>query len=271
MGSTVFISYAIADTQLYHISEISKQLTSFDDIDQAFFWEEHANRNIVDYMVEKIKSCDIVLLFCSPASLNSQAVQNEYKTAQNLGRPILPVFIDLQFVPAALTTERGIQFNIYDFQSNIPQIHELINAKLKEEAEGVGKPQAEMFFTRWDDVQFLDPKNEFSNEPIFMRRGGILQVDIDEGLVARHPVIDVLKEHLSTPVNNPVDKFHVLNGKAASGKDTVIRLLASEMRGLFYYFKFDIEEASNLEILQWIESEIRKLSEQKSISHPPKF
>ncbi len=86
-----------------------------------------------------------------------------------------------------------------------------------------------------------------------MRRGGIVQIDIDEGFVARHPVIDVLKEKLSSPSETPLSKFYVLQGKAASGKDTVIRLLASEMRENFHYYKFDIEEASNKEVLQWIE------------------
>ncbi len=164
MGSTIFISYAIADSHLYHISEISKQLVSFEDIDQAFYWEEHANRNIIDYMVEKIKTCDIVLLFCSPTSLKSQAVQNEINTALKLDKPILPVFIDLQFVPASLKLERGIQFNIYDIQANIPEMHRLIVAKLEKNPEEPLDKQDEMFFIRWDDVQFLDPKNEYKNE-----------------------------------------------------------------------------------------------------------
>ncbi|MFX1237983.1 MAG: toll/interleukin-1 receptor domain-containing protein [Promethearchaeota archaeon] len=131
MGNTVFISYSTEDTQLFQIPRFAQELTSNKKIDQVLYWQEDANVSIVDYMEKGLEKCDVVLLFCTPNSAASNAVKKEYGAAHIMGKPIVPIFTDVRNIPTLLKAERGLQFDLYDFQNNIDQILYLIKEKIK--------------------------------------------------------------------------------------------------------------------------------------------
>jgi len=81
------------------------------------------NDDIVEYMNEKIPLCDIFILFCSEASLSSEAVCDEWKTAYNRKRIIIPVFESTEHIPPILEHRLGCKFNPNDFNETIIDIY----------------------------------------------------------------------------------------------------------------------------------------------------
>ncbi len=129
----LFASYATKDAEVFKISEIAKSLTVYDEIDKVLYWQEDAGGSIIEYMENNLKKCDIMLLFCSPNSLNSSAVKEEYETAKYMGKPIIPIFNNIDDVPILVKKEIGIKFDFFDFQKNIQGIFKKILKKLKKE------------------------------------------------------------------------------------------------------------------------------------------
>ena len=123
----------------------------------------------------------------------------------------------------------------------------------------------------WDDSNFLDPLNESGYKPEFMRVGGIKQIDIEKGMVVKHPILDIMIESFEKDVQKPQDKIYILLGKMACGKSTLIRLLAYQLKGLFYYYKFKIGFDQSDKQLNILYDEITRLSLNSNDLHPPIF
>ena len=95
----VFVSYATVDEPVYRIGQIAEILSSRDYIDDVLYWQEDMHDNIIKYMSDNLGKCDVVLLFCSQNALNSGPVEDEWTCAKALGKPIVPVFMNVEHIP----------------------------------------------------------------------------------------------------------------------------------------------------------------------------
>lgn len=125
----VFISYATRDAEIFKIRDIAEFLTVYSDIVDVLFWQEDSNDNIITYMNENLKKCDIMLLFCSPNTLKSIPVEKEWTAAEAMNKPIIPVFLDDNHIPPLLKPRMGLKFDIFEFQKNIDNLYKLIIKK----------------------------------------------------------------------------------------------------------------------------------------------
>ena len=73
-GNIVFVSYSLKDNKLFKISKVAEMLTSYEKIRDVVYCEEDNLDNFIKYMNEYVGQCDVMLLFCSPNSLNSKFV-----------------------------------------------------------------------------------------------------------------------------------------------------------------------------------------------------
>ncbi len=125
----VFISYATRDAEIFKIRDIAESLTVYSDIVDVLFWQEDSKDNIIAYMNENLSKCDIMLLFCTPNALKSIPVEKEWTAADAMNKPIIPVFLEDDHIPPLLKPRMGLKFNIFEFQKNIDNLHELILKK----------------------------------------------------------------------------------------------------------------------------------------------
>jgi len=125
----VFVSYATKDADMFKIKEIADTLTNFKEIKGILYWQEDMNDNIFEYMDENLSKCDVVILFCSKNALDSVPVKKEWTAAEAIGKPIIPVFYDIDHIPTLLKSRLGIEYNFYDIQKNIQGLYNLIIKK----------------------------------------------------------------------------------------------------------------------------------------------
>lgn len=125
----VFVSYATKDVSLFKIHEIVKMLTNFQEIKDVLYWEADMDDNIFEFMDDNLNKCDIIVLFCSKNALNSVPVKKEWTAAEAIGKPIIPVFFDIDHIPTLLKSRLGVEYDFYDFQKNIQSLHDLILKK----------------------------------------------------------------------------------------------------------------------------------------------
>jgi len=128
-GIKIFMSYATVDDDLYKISKISEELEKYDYIEDVMYWQEDMKDNIIKYMSENLELCDTFILFCSPNALNSVPVEKEWTAAEAIGVPIIPVFIKVEHIPTLLKSRLGVEFNTFNFQKNVENLHNMILKK----------------------------------------------------------------------------------------------------------------------------------------------
>ena len=125
----VFISYATKDAELFKIKEIAKMLRVYKDIKEVMYWQESMKDNIFKYMNDNLGKCNIMLLFCSPNALISKPVEKEWTAADSMGKPIIPIFLNSDHIPPLLKSRLGLEYDSFDFQKNIHDLHDLILKK----------------------------------------------------------------------------------------------------------------------------------------------
>jgi len=125
----VFMSYVTKDAEAFKIKEIANSLDKYERIKKVLYWERDTEDNIQKYMSDNLGACDVLLLFCSPNTLVSKPVGDEWTAANAMGKPIIPVFTDDNDIPPLLTPKMGVKYNIFDLQKNIAKIYELIIRK----------------------------------------------------------------------------------------------------------------------------------------------
>lgn len=125
----VFVSYATKDADWFKIKEISKTLTTYNDIKKVLYWQEDMKDNIFEYMDENLGKCDVMLLFCSPHALKSKPVTKEWTAADSMEIPIIPVFFSPDHIPPLLKSRLGVHFVPFKFKENVNKIHDLIIKK----------------------------------------------------------------------------------------------------------------------------------------------
>jgi hypothetical protein len=125
----IFMSYATKDAELFKIKEIAKSLNFYEDIKEVLYWQENMKDNIIKYMNDNLGRCNILLLFCSPNALISNPVEKEWTAADSMGKPIIPIFLNSDHIPPLLKSRLGLEYDSFDFQKNIHNLHDLILKK----------------------------------------------------------------------------------------------------------------------------------------------
>lgn len=130
-GATwIFFSYSTKDNKEFHIRQLAKALEKFDEFDQVLTWEEKTEDNIIEYKDYYIENADALVLFCSKNSKISEAVQNEWLSAEAKGIPIISVFKDKNRVPALLRARIGVNFTKNPLSNTIVKLHENLLRKI---------------------------------------------------------------------------------------------------------------------------------------------
>jgi len=125
----VFVSYATKDADIFKIRDLAKGLTKFEKIGDVLYWQEDMKDNIIKYMNDNLGTCDVMLLFCSPNALISEPVEKEWTAADIMGKPIIPIFSNPDYIPPLLKTRLGVQFDPFDLKKNVNDIYNLILKK----------------------------------------------------------------------------------------------------------------------------------------------
>ena len=128
-GMSVFVSYATKDAELYKIPELARKLEEYKEIGEVLYWQEDMHDSIIEYMNDNLGRCNGVLLFCSPNALDSVPVKKEWMAAEALKKPIIPIFLKPEHIPPLLSDRLGFEFDNFDFQKNVREIHELLLKK----------------------------------------------------------------------------------------------------------------------------------------------
>jgi hypothetical protein len=128
-GVKIFMSYATIDEEIYKIKKIAEELEKYDYIEDVLYWQEDMKDNIIKYMSKNLEECDTFILFCSPNALNSKPVEKEWTAADAIGVPIIPVFVKTEHIPTLLKSRLGVEFNTFDIQKNIENLHDIIIKK----------------------------------------------------------------------------------------------------------------------------------------------
>lgn len=131
----IFISYATKDAELFNIQDISEKLTKYPEIKDVLYWEEDMEDNIFEYMNDNLERCDAMVLFCSETALKSVPVKKEWTAAEGVGLPIIPVFYDVDHIPALLKSRLGVEYDFYNMEKNIQELHNLILKKCRKPAK----------------------------------------------------------------------------------------------------------------------------------------
>ena len=126
----IFVSYATKDAELFKIAKIAEILTTYPKVDTLLYWQENMKDNIIKYMSVNLDKCDVMLLFCSPNALKSKAIEKEWSSADIMNKPIIPVFIKPDHIPALLKSRLGVEFDTFDIQKSIDEIYKLILKKI---------------------------------------------------------------------------------------------------------------------------------------------
>ena len=132
---TVFISYAIQDSELFRVERLATLLEQYPEIERVQYWERDAICRIDEYMEKEVQNCDIFLLFCSQKSLHSENVQKEWETALRLNKTIIPIFTEKEYMPPQVSLFRGVPFQsasdqYYDYNLS-DAIYRLILGRVK--------------------------------------------------------------------------------------------------------------------------------------------
>jgi len=123
---SIYLSFAIRDAEFFNIEELAKGLKSYKEIKKILYWEVDLRGNIAEFMSETLGRCNVLSLFCSENAINSLDVEEEWKKADMLGIPIIPVFLEVDHIPPVLKSRLSIKYDLIDFGKNIIQLHSLI-------------------------------------------------------------------------------------------------------------------------------------------------
>ena len=126
----IFMSYATKDENIFRIRDIAENLKGYKEINEVLYWQKDNKDNIIEYMNDNLSSCDALLLFCSPNSLDSEPVKKEWTAAEKHNKPIIPIFTKTEYIPFLLSNREGIEYDPFDFDNNIQRLFDLTMKKI---------------------------------------------------------------------------------------------------------------------------------------------
>lgn len=126
MGLIIFLSYSHKDSSYFRIKEVAEELVRFSQFDEILYSQRDVHENFIKYMNDTLEKCNIMILFCSPISMKSKYVEIEWTAAQSLDIPIVPVFEELENVPALLRSREGVRFDPFNFQNFLINLKQIV-------------------------------------------------------------------------------------------------------------------------------------------------
>lgn len=130
MGTVVFISYAMADSERLQIGKIAESLGKLKNIDEVLYWEGwngYPNGNIIEFMETGVIKCDVFVAVFTEASLASQNCQKERDIAIFNNKRIVPLFESFELVPPACQPYLGINATDKEPNDISLELYELVN------------------------------------------------------------------------------------------------------------------------------------------------
>lgn len=125
----IYLSYSLIDTNAFQIRELTERLRVYEGIENVVYWQEDISENHIKFMSDNLGKCDVLLLCCSPNTLDSDIYQKEWEAADMMGKIIIPIFYNTDHIPPLFKPRLGIQFDPFEMQKNISQIYNLILKK----------------------------------------------------------------------------------------------------------------------------------------------
>ncbi|MFW9867938.1 MAG: toll/interleukin-1 receptor domain-containing protein [Candidatus Thorarchaeota archaeon] len=126
---SIYMSYPTEDADLFKINNIARELKTYDQIDQIFYYEGDSHKSFIQYLNENLRKSDVLLLFCSSNTSKSKFIDKEWVGADANNIPIIPVFLEHDFIPPLLKSRLGVQYNTPNPQKFIENIYTLILKK----------------------------------------------------------------------------------------------------------------------------------------------
>jgi len=123
---SLFISFYSSDLKLFKIKEIIQKLKEFPEINNKVYWTHEINDDIFEFSQNIIEKFDIMLLFCTKESLNSPEIKNQWISAFESNKIIIPISIKSEIIPDTLRQNEILLYDIYDFNKNILNLRYLI-------------------------------------------------------------------------------------------------------------------------------------------------
>ncbi|MFX0032559.1 MAG: TIR domain-containing protein [Candidatus Hodarchaeota archaeon] len=210
MPIRVYISYLLKDFDNFKIGKIADLLSAKPEIEEILYWQENATGNIEKFMRDSLVKCNIMLLFCSKGTNESDTQKDEWTFAEYLQREryrleispvIIPVYHKLEHIPTPISTEyKGIEFDFQDFEktfikiySRVKYISELVqqgkwveeNEKEKKYKKLVRADHKGSFGGGGRNKEYYEDiltKKESANELVAQQR--------DEHIMAEHRVVE---------------------------------------------------------------------------------
>lgn len=112
----LFFSYAIKDSNIFQIRQIAEYWESHNTNVQVRFFErdKRVGRDILDYMETGISWCNRFIWFHSENSMESGAVNQEYKMAQFEGKKIFTISKNPKILPLSAKSNKSIEWTGYN-------------------------------------------------------------------------------------------------------------------------------------------------------------
>lgn len=122
----IFMSYSTLDSEHFQISKMVEKLKSYTEIEEVLFWEADSSANIVEYMEETLKKCNVFILFCSENSMKSKAVKDEWQVAFQLRKKdlmkIIPIYENEDYIPRLMLHLLNVEFTSDNFDGFIERL-----------------------------------------------------------------------------------------------------------------------------------------------------
>ena len=123
--SHVLISYSLDELNKFKIKKIADKLKSYPNIKVRYFTKD-AGEDIIEFMDEGVGWCNILLLFCSEKSKESDSVKIEWKSVLMKKKKIIPIFIEDKHIPNLLVSITGVAFDDSNLEGTIEKIYKEI-------------------------------------------------------------------------------------------------------------------------------------------------
>lgn len=241
MTVLVFISYATADSETFQIPAIAEGLTECPEIEDCLYWQEDLYDDIYAYMDENVGKCEVFVMFCSPNALASVPVGKEWRAADALGKPIIPVFTSTDHIPPLLTSRLGIQIEPPNVKDNIKKLRKLILKKVPKEEHGIflqfklPKNKAEKIHTD-KTVPFIMPLLNFCMQNNLSVKN--ILVMSEDGKRVKDDYFD---EQVSTVISEYGTSFKVIVEKMQIIANFKVCMIGEEKAGKSALLKYCVE------------------------------
>jgi len=123
---TIFMSFYENDLKLFKIREIKQKLKEFPEINKKIYLTHEMGEDIFEFTQNMIDKFDIMLLFCTKDALNSAEVKNQWISAFENEKIIIPICVKLDLVPESLKQNEILIYDLYDFNKNMLNLRYLI-------------------------------------------------------------------------------------------------------------------------------------------------